>query len=570
MNALNVFHEVFPSVSALGAHVWQSTLFAAACWLAAVLLKHNRASIRYSIWLAASVKFLFPVSVLVAIGAYAGSFMEIQAMPGDSFVRSTVSPLLIAVEQPVSQLAARPLSRMAESVSVEQVLATVWLSGAAGVAIGFAVRWRRLMARIGKTSSLKEGRELDALHRVQSRFGRPSRIRPALSASSIEPGVRGIVRPVLLLPDRITDRLSDEQLETIIAHELCHIRRLDNLTSISHLIVQTIFWFHPIVWWIGSRLVDERERSCDEYVLRMGSDPQVYASAILRVCEFCLAEPLAVVSRVTGANLTTRIEEIMTKRTIAKMGSARKFLLASAAVAFVVTPVLFGMTTGRPISQRPVESVSVPSRVSTVAFRPVERTAGPTQTAQARPPAPPTTIPPGRSTTVEQPPVSPAPREDYRLHAGDELDVLVWREPELRGRSVVRPDGKIGVPLVGDVPAEGLTPVQIQNTIQDQLSQFISAPHVTVIVATARKPQVTIQGAIHRPGAYLLEGRLNLLQLIAQAGGLSEFARRDQISVFREEGGAVRRHLFDYGAFLAGTNLDQNITLVDGDIVMVP
>jgi protein involved in polysaccharide export with SLBB domain/beta-lactamase regulating signal transducer with metallopeptidase domain len=571
MTALSAVLEAVPTVSALVSHVWQSTLFVAACWLAVVLLRHNRASIRYSIWLVASVKFLFPFSILIGVGAYAGAFTDIQAVPGQGFVRSTVGPILNLVEPPVSQVVAPPLAPTTESALLEQILVAGWLFGAAIVAVGFVVRWRRLSARIGNATLLTEGREMNALRRVQSRFGWAKRVRLAMSASSIEPGVRGIVRPVLLLPAGITDRLTEAQLDTILAHELCHLRRRDNLASVFHLIVQTIFWFHPIVWWIGSRLVEERERSCDEYVLKMGSDPEVYASAILRVCEeLCLPEPFAAVSRVTGANLTRRIEDIMTKRIVARMGSGRRFLLASAAVAFVVTPVLLGMTTVPPaMTQRPVERVSVPIQPPTVALRPVGVPANSTLSAQVRPPAPQTT-PAERNTPVENTLVRSAPRGDYLVRTGDELEVFVWREPELRGRSLVRPDGKIGLPLVGDVQAEGLKPRQVQDNIQDRLSSFISNPQVTVIVATVRKPQVTIQGAIHRPGAYAIEGRLTVLQLLALAGGLSEFAKRGQIAVFREEGTGVRRYVFDYDAYLAGTNLDQNIALKEDDIIMVP
>jgi polysaccharide export outer membrane protein len=110
----------------------------------------------------------------------------------------------------------------------------------------------------------------------------------------------------------------------------------------------------------------------------------------------------------------------------------------------------------------------------------------------------------------------------------------------------------------------------VQRTVEDELRRVIDQPQVTVIVATVRNPQVTIQGAIVRPGAYSLEGRLTVLQLIAQAGGLSQFANGNRISVFREEAGTVRRLLFDYGTFIAGTNLDQNIVLKEDDIVIVP
>ena len=573
MTALDTVLEGIPGIHALAAHVWQSTLFVAVCWLATLLLRHNRASTRYSIWMIASLKFLFPFSILVGIGAYVGSFTGLLAMPARGFVRSTVGPLLNVVEQPVSQLAAAPLARTNQAgLSFEQVVVAAWLLGAAAVAVGFVVRWRRLAARIGKTTLLTEGRELHALRSVQSRFGWAKPVRLGLSASSIEPGVRGIVRPVLLLPAGITDRLTGGQLETILAHELCHLRRRDNLASAFHLIVQTIFWFHPMVWWIGSRLVDERERSCDEYVLKMGSDPQIYASAILRVCEeFCLSEPLAIVSRVTGANLTRRIEDIMTNRMAAKMRLGGKLLLASGAVAFVVTPVLSGMTAApRAASQPAVERLPVLSQAPTVAIGPVKVDVSPTLTAQAPPITPPATPADRRNTSPENSPASSASQGEYRVHAGDELDLFVWGEPLLGRRVLVRPDGKIGIPLVGDVPAAGLKPEEIRNSIRDELRPFISEPNVAVIVATVRKPQVTIQGAIARPGAYGLEGRATVVQLIALAGGLSEWAKRDQIAIFREEGGAVRRYLFDYSAFFAGTNLDQNIVLKEDDIVMVP
>jgi protein involved in polysaccharide export with SLBB domain len=439
------------------------------------------------------------------------------------------------------------------------------------VAVWGFVRWRRLAARIGKETLSSDSRLMDMLRRVQSQYGLTKPVRLATSLSSIEPGVRGIVRPVMFLPTGITDQLTEAQLEAIIAHELCHVRRRDNLTSAIHVIVQTIFWFHPIVWWVGSRLVEERERSCDENVLNMGSDPLVYASAILRVCEFYLALPLTIVSRVTGSNLKTRIEEIMTPRIIRKIGNRRTLLLAFAAVVVVAAPVLFGMATvPARTPQHSISGPSIPSQTATTASKPIERATPKGLIAQVTPPA--QTIVPSvpRSIPGTVPPASPPPRADYQVHAGDELDIVVWKQPELTRRTVVRPDGRIGVPLVGDVPAEGLTPKEVQNAVQEELKTFVSEPHVTVIVATAKKPQVTIQGSIVHPGAYLLEARLTVLQLIAQAGGLSEYSKRDQIAIFRGEGGSVQRFLFNYGTFLAGVNLDQNIVLKEDDIVIVP
>ena len=109
--------------------------------------------------------------------------------------------------------------------------------------------------------------------------------------SSIEPGVFGIFCPVLLLPTGIAGRLSPTQLQAVIAHELAHVRRRDNLWAALHAIVQAIFWFNPLVWWLGGRLVAEREQACDEAVLAQGVDAEGYAASVLAVCRYYACAP---------------------------------------------------------------------------------------------------------------------------------------------------------------------------------------------------------------------------------------------------------------------------------------
>ena len=121
---------------------------------------------------------------------------------------------------------------------------------------------------------------------------------------------------MLLWPRAISERLTDEQIEAVLAHELCHLRRGDNLAALFHLGVQTVFWFHPLVWWIGARLITERERACDEEVIRRGSERETYAESILKTCQFFVESPLACVSGVTGSDLKKRIEEIMTNESV--------------------------------------------------------------------------------------------------------------------------------------------------------------------------------------------------------------------------------------------------------------
>jgi bla regulator protein BlaR1 len=159
----------------------------------------------------------------------------------------------------------------------------------------------------------------------------------------LEPGVVGLVHPILLLPDGIVERLTPSELEAVLAHELCHVRRRDNLFASIHMVVEAIFWFHPLTWWIGARLVEERERACDEEVLNLGNRPDVYADAILNVCKLYVESPLVCVSGVTGSSIRRRVEVIMTNRAIPGLNRVKKLVLAGAAVAAVTLPILVGV-----------------------------------------------------------------------------------------------------------------------------------------------------------------------------------------------------------------------------------
>jgi uncharacterized protein (TIGR03435 family) len=168
------------------------------------------------------------------------------------------------------------------------------------------------------------------------------------SPARLEPGVVGVMRPVLLLPEGIAECLTPAQLEAILAHELAHVRRRDNLTATIHMVVETIFWFHPLVWWIRARLMEERERACDEGVLRLGSEPQIYAESILKVCEFYLASPVACAAGVTGGELRKRVETIMANRLTCELTLGRKILLTATALVAIGAPVGIGAMTAQP------------------------------------------------------------------------------------------------------------------------------------------------------------------------------------------------------------------------------
>jgi len=162
--------------------------------------------------------------------------------------------------------------------------------------------------------------------------------------------VFGVIAPTLVWPTQIEAHLSAAQIDAILAHEVTHVRRRDNLASVAHMAVQALFWFHPIVWWMASRLVDERERACDEDVIRrLGHDRVVYAESILKTCRFLAASPVPCVAGVTGSNLKKRIEHIMTGESHLTLSPWKKALLAVTAAAAIAAPFLLGVMTVKPL-----------------------------------------------------------------------------------------------------------------------------------------------------------------------------------------------------------------------------
>lgn len=328
---------------ALGDHLWQSTLFAATAGLLTLVLRKNHARARYWLWLAASVKFLIPFSLLVAMGSHlAWSRSGTGTKGGLYFAMEQVSQPFTQPTRSVAPQAA-PFSASASLIHLLPVLLGVWLCGFVVVLLVCYARWRRISVTMREAVPLIEGREVETLRRLERSGGMRTGIAMLLSRASLEPGVFGIARPVLVWPKGISEHLEDRHLETILAHELRHVRRHDNLAAAIHMLVESVFWFHPLVWWLGARLIEERERACDEEVLELGSDRQVYAESILKVCEFCLGSPLACVSGVTGADLKKRIVHIMSEQVVHKLDLARKLMLGATALAAVALPILFGL-----------------------------------------------------------------------------------------------------------------------------------------------------------------------------------------------------------------------------------
>ncbi len=177
------------------------------------------------------------------------------------------------------------------------------------------------------------------------------------------------------------------------------------------------------------------------------------------------------------------------------------------------------------------------------------------------------------STASEPKPAAPASLlPGYRIGSDDVLAVHVWKEPDLSATVSVRPDGKITLPVIGDVEASGRTPLDLQNDIQARLKTYISTPQVTVIVQDVKSVKFNIVGdGIARPGAYELTPPMTVLDAIAMAGGLKDFAKKTKIYVLRvAPNGTPTRIPFNYKEVTKGERLSQNVELEPRDTVVVP
>lgn len=316
-------------MGAVANHLWQSTVVAAVAAGLAWLLGNNRASIRHWIWFAASMKFLVPFAALSA---------ALRAVRWPQWARAE-NEAAAAVNGLFS------FSVSAEATfpqSVSWSLFLVWLAGMCLLLAKWASEWNRVAAIVSVSQPITAGPVHDAVRRVERAAGIPKPIKIVSSHDNLEPGIVGIRRPVLVWPRHLADGLRSDQIESVIAHELSHVVRRDNLLASMHMVTSAAFWFHPIVWWIGARLIEERERACDEHVILLGQSPAAYAAGILKTCELCIATPLANVSGITGGDLKQRIRRVMQGGIGRPMNARRKAVLALAATVVFVAPILAG------------------------------------------------------------------------------------------------------------------------------------------------------------------------------------------------------------------------------------
>ena len=306
-------------ISAVLDHLWQSTLVALVIGVLTFLFRNNSAGVRHGLWFAASAKFLFPFSLLVLFGRA----LFPHTVPDASIkMLARVETLTVPFASAAPALASPQPDQMPWAL----MALAAWALGFIGVTVFWLIQWTRLaaVARSAKASSL---------HTPV-----PVRITPEL----LEPGLVGIIRPVILLPDTMTQQLASGEIDAILAHELCHWRRKDNLLTLVHMLVEAVFWFHPLVWFIGARLVQESEGACDDSVLDTGKKPLDYAETILKVCRLTCRSRLPCASGISGADLDRRITAIMAGRGALDVDPNKILLLAALGLFAVLTPFVAG------------------------------------------------------------------------------------------------------------------------------------------------------------------------------------------------------------------------------------
>lgn len=505
--------------------------------------------------------------------------------PGTAMVQA---PFIAGIE--ATPVAWRP-NQSAQQVpassapSLADVLRALWLLGAAAILSVLAGSlWSLYRLRQSGMPWIDGQRMADTM---ATDAGVNRRVTVMVHERCAVPAMMGVLRPTILLP-LDARHWTEPDLRRVLIHELEHVRRGDWWILLSARAVCMAYWFHPLVWIAGRQLAVEAERACDDAVVS-GTNRADYAEQLVALAARLSAPaPRLMLSMAKRSDLSTRVNAILNP-------GQQRGRVGTAAAATIIGIV--GLLLGTVASVQAVAHYSRPASESVLSAGPVAgATIGARDVDQPRlqqaslnttevaglstrqqpvsttaPLSRPEGVKPVALSALQQSP-SPAVAAvtpSYVIGSGDVLTVTVWRQDDLGRDVLVRPDGKISFPLVNDIQAAGLTPEQLRQGLVETLRIFLQDPRVTVQVKSINGHRVFIVGAVARPGAYQLSDAMTVVQLIAVAGGLTDFARKDAIAIVRRVDGKSVSLSFDYAAFVSGQQLEQNILLLPGDTVVV-
>ncbi|MFT4111516.1 TIGR03435 family protein [Silvibacterium sp.] len=363
MNSSMLFSE--PWAAAVTNHLWQSTLIAGLAWLLRFVLRGAPARARFWIWMAASIKFVLPFALVSVLATSIASHTQARFVIPAQGSEHSVALLAQTLSHPVqghgrvsvlSEDAAPVHPWQSAQHIVFSALLAVWFAGVVVLAASWFRQWLEICRAVSTSTPI--------------RFHLAEGLDVRVSNAAMEPGVFGILQPVLLLPEGLIAELPEVQLRAIVEHERTHIRRRDNLTATVHMIIMALFWFHPAVWWIRARLLEERERACDEAVLDSGNAAELYAESILSVCRLYVESPLPCLSGITGSDLKRRIVHIMSGEAPRTLGVRRRLILAGITLAVILFPALSGLTTMDRVHAQTAPAANVPTAYDVISIHP--------------------------------------------------------------------------------------------------------------------------------------------------------------------------------------------------------
>jgi beta-lactamase regulating signal transducer with metallopeptidase domain len=345
----------------------ESTVFTALTAILLLAFRVRKPGVRHAAWLLAAIKFALPASIFMSLGTGMRALAP-QPIP----IAWSGSAALFAT------VAAMPVPAPVSNAPMETALLCIWLVGA----IFAMCVWLR---RLGQRSQTVPAPTAEAaiLHRLRIQAGvrRNVSLRHSLGLSA--PGLTGIFTPAICIPLTLANELEPAEFESVLLHELAHVRRWDNLCGAAVHAIACVFWIYPPIWWIERKIAFEAERACDDLVVRWGAPRESYADAILKVCRLHIAAPLPGVSGI-GSNLSERMEWILSGRIGQHGGFFGGVAIALLAAAMTVAPVAVGFIAKPALAlpSAPPVSASVPQNLAPAA---ADKTPEPTpRTSQRR------------------------------------------------------------------------------------------------------------------------------------------------------------------------------------------
>lgn len=356
-------------------HLWQSTLFLLLVFLIAVLLRKAAAKSRYTIWLVASVKFVLPLSAFAALGQWLNleSFLSPVAAL-DSPPTSGGNLINIVSSEPI-------MSRLISTIEITNrhneiycILTFFWLIGSLSLFALWRKRSRAFKTSLGYQNTPTTEREAGLLNKAQAKIGLTSRVNLIVSDSILEPVLLGIWRPIIVMPRGLSQKLTDDEFESVLMHELAHVARRDNLVGVLQMALCCLLWFHPLIWLIKRKLLDEREKACDEAVVKCENKPKVYASGLLKVVQYGLhsQQSTAGIANAASANLKKRLELIMKNKNENMKTKWQQWLVGSTIAVFVLICIASGLTATQAGNNTKILADSIGDKKTEAKFKQVE------------------------------------------------------------------------------------------------------------------------------------------------------------------------------------------------------